>query len=130
MTRKKISAATKLASIYNWCSVECPKCKGLFHSSWFEFDHMTPLALGGRDDATNIEPLCKACHAKKTNGTKATCASGDIHKIAKAKRLEIAQAAHEVVVRKEQERAPGKIRSRGFDKSLSRKVSGETVRRG
>lgn len=29
-------------------------------------DHITPLALGGSDDDTNIRCLCKPCHAEVT----------------------------------------------------------------
>ena len=31
-----------------------------------EVDHVIPLWMGGRDDETNYQALCKACHAVKT----------------------------------------------------------------
>ena len=31
-----------------------------------EVDHIRPLALGGTNDAHNLQPLCKSCHSKKT----------------------------------------------------------------
>ena len=31
-----------------------------------EFDHFSQLALGGKDHADNIRPLCIQCHKKKT----------------------------------------------------------------
>ena len=31
-----------------------------------EVDHVIPLWMGGRDDETNYQSLCKACHAEKT----------------------------------------------------------------
>jgi 5-methylcytosine-specific restriction protein A len=31
-----------------------------------EVDHVIPLWMGGRDDETNFQSLCKACHAAKT----------------------------------------------------------------
>ena len=37
--------------------------------SWthnLEFDHFSQLALGGKDHADNIRPLCIPCHKKKT----------------------------------------------------------------
>lgn len=33
-----------------------------------EVDHVIPLWMGGRDDETNFQSLCKACHAVKTAG--------------------------------------------------------------
>jgi 5-methylcytosine-specific restriction protein A len=29
-------------------------------------DHVVPLAEGGRDDDSNIQPLCEDCHRSKT----------------------------------------------------------------
>ena len=29
-------------------------------------DHITPLADGGTNDVTNLQPLCKPCHDRKT----------------------------------------------------------------
>jgi len=31
-----------------------------------EVDHRIPLALGGSNDRTNLQPLCRACHTAKT----------------------------------------------------------------
>lgn len=49
-----------------------------------DWDHTTPLALGGEHHYGNLRPLHRGCHRKKTSGTKATSAGSDIHKIAKA----------------------------------------------
>ena len=33
-----------------------------------QIDHVIPLALGGTDDYSNLQPLCKLCHKAKTAG--------------------------------------------------------------
>ena len=43
-----------------------------------EFDHSIPLALGGKHEVSNINPLCPKCHRRKTDS--------DLAIIAKSKR--------------------------------------------
>jgi len=105
-------------------AIRCPIC----HTELAAMDdrileHMVPHELGGASDETNLRWVHKECAAKKTNGSKATVAGGDIHKIAKAKRLQRAHEAHEAVVLGTAERPPGTIKSRGFQGS--RKFNGE-----
>jgi hypothetical protein len=63
-----------------------------------EWNHIPPLGLRDKDLVTGayvpdandpdfIVPMIKAAHRAATNGNGATCADGDIHKIAKAKRI-------------------------------------------
>jgi hypothetical protein len=63
-----------------------------------EWNHIPPLALREYDhhlgdyipaanDPDYIVPMIKEAHRALTNGNPATCADGDIHKIAKAKRI-------------------------------------------
>lgn len=33
-----------------------------------DVDHITPKRLGGQDALDNLQPLCHACHARKTLG--------------------------------------------------------------
>ena len=81
-----------------------------------------------------VQPKNQTCNAGVRyvdfNGGKATCADGDIHKIAKAKRIAKAREAHAAVVAKVMERPAGAIRSRGFDKGLRRRFDGRVERRG
>ena len=63
-----------------------------------EWNHIPPLGLRERDPQTGdyippandpdyIVPMIKEAHRALTNGNAATSADGDIHKIAKAKRI-------------------------------------------
>lgn len=61
--------------------VVCAGCGTRMGSrSDYDYDHEIPLALGGRDEADNLRPYCRAvCHPTKT--------ARDIRNIAKVKRL-------------------------------------------
>lgn len=63
----------------------CPKPLGAWEPRILE--HMVPHELGGASDETNLRWVHKDCARRKTNGRGATCADGDTHKIAKAKRI-------------------------------------------
>jgi len=80
-------------------AIRCPIC----HTPLAAMDarvleHMVPHELGGSSDETNLRFVHKECAATKTNGRKATVVDGDLHKIAKAKRLQRAHEAHEAAV--------------------------------
>jgi hypothetical protein len=77
-------------------------------------EHLVPHELDGSSDAENLRWVHKECAGRKTNGSRATSAGGDIHKIAKAKRL---------ATKHSQPNKPGTIKSRGFQGS--RKFNGE-----
>lgn len=79
-------------------------------------EHLTPVAFGGKNEIDNLRFVHRECADKKTNGTAATSASGDLHKIAKAKRLARAQEVHRAVLAGEHKRKPSKIKGRGFAK--------------
>lgn len=87
------------------------------HVWWF-------VALG--NDGKPDKFYRKPCARKKTNGPR-----GDLNVIAHVKRL----AEGRTQADKRAERGPklrsnAKLKSRGFDKSLSKKFSGEVVKRG
>ena len=78
------------------------------------YDHRVPLALGGADSDENIRPLhVRPCNALKTHF--------DIRSIRKAQRIAKKLA---------EERKPSRLKSRGFDKSRTRKMDGTVVVRG
>lgn len=52
-----------------------------------EREHLTPLALGGKDDPTNAAYSLSEAHLVQTNGNPATSYGSDKHAIAKTKRL-------------------------------------------
>lgn len=87
---------------------ECAIAKGL------EVDHIVCLELGGKDSDENLQLLCYAHHKQKT--------ALDVKMIAKARRL-----------RKDRIEAPtrpkSQIKSRGFDKTRSRRMNGKVVPR-
>ena len=89
-------------------------------------EHLTPLAFGGKNEIDNLRFVHRECADKKTNGTAATSASGDLHKIAKAKRLARAQEVHRAVLAGEHKRE----RSRMSHPTLKRTFSGKVVSRG
>ncbi|MGV6875880.1 HNH endonuclease signature motif containing protein [Pseudochelatococcus sp. B33] len=85
-TRRKITTLDKLKVVV--AQATCPLCGGrLGDLTGLDFDHAVPLALGGADDLSNLRAVHRDCHKAKTNGRPATSAGGDIHAIAKAKRL-------------------------------------------
>src|SRR5262245_10843758 len=60
--------------------VWCGKCNALLSArAEYVYDHLIALELGGKDDPSNVRPLCVACNAIKT--------ALDQKLIAKAKRL-------------------------------------------
>lgn len=45
----------------------CVKCDAAGRTTLAtEVDHVIPLSQGGRDDESNMQPLCSACHQIKT----------------------------------------------------------------
>ena len=92
-------------------SGRCSGCEGRLTGSW-HIDHVIPLALGGRHDEGNWVPICVDCHKAKTRT--------DVKAIAKVARI----------IRRETEGPkPSRLKSRGFNKTLSRKMDGSVRRR-
>lgn len=105
--------------------IACCLCGNAIHTlEKTQWEHVTPLTLGGADDQTNIRIAHDACSKAKTNGKAHDASSGDLHKIAKAKRLSVAQEAH-----KAGEKKAIKMQSRGFDKRYRKRMDGTVERR-
>lgn len=87
--RPHISDRTKVNVAIRQCGgLVCPLCRdALVEQDPRVLEHMVPHELGGASDETNLRWVHKACADRKTQGSGATCADGDIHKIAKAKRI-------------------------------------------
>jgi hypothetical protein len=69
------------------CAI-CPLCKmQLLPEHKRILEHMVPFAWTQGHITEDLAWVHKECADKKTYGNKATCADGDIHKIAKANRI-------------------------------------------
>ena len=83
MTRKRFSAKALMARLLEYdgkCAEPECRCKLGGSHGRIEWDHIIPLAMRGRDEIENLQPLCVACHKRKTKDDK-----GDI---GKAKRMD------------------------------------------
>ena len=45
---------------------QCRRCGCVVLPKDAECDHIVPLADGGKDEAENLQTLCKTCHAEKS----------------------------------------------------------------
>lgn len=111
--RKAPSLSIQVAVLLR--QARCYMCGGKLRETGHEWDHSIPLALGGKHEAANIYCLCPDCHLCKTRA--------DVAIIAKSKRQggEKGQYAR-------RKRNGSKLKSRGFDKSVKRKMNGDIER--
>ena len=107
-TSFRLSLFLKRKGICSVCSLKIDAGK-----AW-DIDHVIPLALGGTNEAENLQILCKPCHQSKT-------AKNDIPRIAKTKRL---KARHLGARAPSTRPIPGSRRS-----PWKRKMDGSVVRR-
>jgi hypothetical protein len=85
VVRKKLTLMDKVQILLD--QAVCPLCGEKLGKEGIEYDHATPLALGGEDRPSNIRAVHRQCHRTKSSGKPATTAGSDIHAIAKMKRL-------------------------------------------
>lgn len=64
-TKRKRSSARVVKVVgarQAWC---CADCRNPLEAT-LEIDHVVPLHLGGSNHMSNLQALCPACHARKT----------------------------------------------------------------
>ncbi len=102
-------------------SIICPLCDvSILPGDKTIREHMHAIGLGGPDTPDNWRLVHKPCARRKTIGTKATTAGSDIQLIAKGKRLRGETG---------QGRPKRQIKSRGFDKTKTKRLDGTVVPR-
>lgn len=114
MKRPAITASQRLHVLKRFGAVVlCQICGDPEYVAVIQIDHELSLVDEGAHCAdTNLRPVCIPCHAKK---------SAREHKNnAKTKRI---------VKKRAKPSGNGSIKSRGFDKTLRRKMNGQTEKR-
>lgn len=113
MSYLRLSTKSRL-DIFLRAKGHCQTCKAkIAPGQFWDIDHVIPRALGGSNDATNLQILCRTCHRSKT-------ARYDVPRIAKAKR----QLARHFGAKRSAAVIPGSRRS-----PWKRKFDGTIVRR-
>lgn len=89
MSRKRFTEREVLETlIVQGINLKCYRCKEpMMLPADIEREHLTEVALGGLDVPRNCVYSHVDCHAKITNGTRATSAGSSKQRIAKVKRL-------------------------------------------
>jgi 5-methylcytosine-specific restriction endonuclease McrA len=89
LRRRSLSTRERL-DLFLEAKGQCQACGWqLRPGTRWEVDHVIPLALGGRDETSNLQVLCEPCHSGKTR-------TRDVPAIAKSAR---ARARHLGAVR-------------------------------
>lgn len=113
MKRKRFSARVLTARLLAYGG-RCAACDCKTGGpAGLEWDHITPLELGGDDEIQNLQPLCRACHKAKT--------ADDVKSIRKAERQRQRVMG---VGRQTRSPLPG-----GKGSRLKRKINGQVVER-
>lgn len=112
MTRRTIPTRERVAIFQRWDGLCCICWGKISVGEGWDLDHTIPLAQGGEDEASNLRPVHRKCHAIKTKK--------DAADTAKAKRRE---AVH---LGAKQSRNPMPF---GRNSRLKRKLDGRIVER-
>ncbi|MGW3674625.1 HNH endonuclease [Streptomyces sp. NPDC005166] len=66
LARGHNAAAALRRAVRRAGGADCGWCRGFYRPSNLDIDHVLPLAKGGDDVESNVQALCKRCHAAKT----------------------------------------------------------------
>lgn len=75
MNKRQTFSPTERLKLFleaNGCCAQC--CLKIQPGKRWDIDHVIPLALGGSNDARNLQVLCQACHLEKTKTDLSTTA--------------------------------------------------------
>lgn len=125
MTRRRLTEREVIAVlIQQGAVIPCYRCRLQIEDAQnTEREHLHELELGGPDTLDNMRFSHKVpCHHEITNGNGATSAGSSKNRIGKAKRGE-----RERLFGKKPTKNP--IRSRGFDKRLTKHFDGRVEKR-
>lgn len=114
--RKPITQAMQLALWKEHGAAICYVCRAMRAANNLHMDHVQALVDGGKHEIDNLRFVCVDCHRKKS--------AREHRNNSKAKRLAAAREAHE-----RGEKKASRMKSRGFDKTRSRKMDGSVVPR-
>ena len=122
-TRRPVFSTSFRLNLFLKWKRSCAKCSQKIDAgkAW-DIDHILPLALGGTNEAENLQILCKPCHQAKTT-------KDDIPRIAKTKRL---KARHLGVRSPSAGQIPESKRSawkRQFDGSVVRRIISNKIKK-
>lgn len=111
-SRAKISRATR-ARVFLAQDGRCAKCRAKLFRPYI-VDHVIQLWMGGADEPSNMQAVCRSCDAPKT--------AKDATDRAKVKRL---------IAKDTEPREPSRLQGRGFQQhpTLKRTMSGKVVAR-
>ncbi len=116
MTKRRKLPPRDFGTLWNRQQGTCGcGCGESLDSGPVDVEHQLPVALGGSNDLENLSLWLRPCHKIKTRD--------DVKRIRKADRQ---RRYHETGKSHQHRTRP--IQSRGFDKTLKRKMNGEVVK--
>ena len=124
MKRPRFTTAQRLKCFEDHGAIVCcqaPGCDNAMYIKGCDIDHHLALVDGGKHEHENLRPICSSCHRKKS--------ALEHKRNSKSKRLAAAQQVHRAIVQKVMAKPVGKIKSRGFDKTRTKRFSGQVEKR-
>lgn len=110
--RKGFTPKTRRA-VYERQQGICAACGEWIHGWKFEVDHVLERDLMGSNELSNLEALHPSCHKAKTSARAGVLAK--VHRLADETFSPL-------------DETPSRLQSRGFDKSIRKKMDGSVVR--